>query len=84
MTIIKVIKIPRPFKKKQDKRYPCTNLGYINMLWDSKKAKEAKISGIISLIVLIAFFTFGLISKEIFIMFLTGKGINKAANWMIG
>lgn len=84
MTIVKVVKVPKLFQKKEDKRYPLSDLGYVQMLWDIKQAKLGKINSIISITIIIGMFGIGLLSKELLILLLTGKGMNKFASWMIG
>lgn len=84
MTVVTVIKLPRPFPKKVIKGYPITPMGGAQMELDIKQAKQAMINGVISVTLLIGFFAAGWISKEIFILFMAGKGMNKLASMLVG
>jgi len=84
MNIVKVVKLPRLFKKKEDKCYSCTPVGQVQMAWDIKQAKQSKINNATYAVAIIAMFGFGFLSKEFLIMILAGKGMGKFAGWMIG
>lgn len=84
MKIIKSIKAPKFFQKKEDKTYSLTPLGQCKMEWDIKKEKERKINGVVSIAVILGMFAAGFLSKEFFVMIMAGKGIGKFAGWMIG
>ena len=82
--MIKVIKLPKLFPKKKVKAYSITPLGQTQMLWDVKKAKEAKITGITSMATIILLFGLGVLTKELFIMIMVSKGFGKIAVAMFG
>jgi len=54
------------------------------MLWEQKQEKLGKINNIIGLVVILGMFTFGILGKELFIILLANKGINKITSFMIG
>ena len=82
--MIKTIKVPKLFQKKEDKSYPVTDLGYVQMMWDMKQAKLGKINGVISIGIVLGMFAAGFLGKEFVIMILAGKGMGKFASWMVG
>ena len=84
MKIVKVIKLPKLFQKKEDKTYSLTPLGQCKMEWDIKQNKLSKINGVISVAIILGMFGAGFLSKEFFIMIMAGKGMGKFAGWMVG
>ena len=70
------------FKKKM-KTYPLTAHGYAQMELDIKMEKQEKINNVTSVIVLLTFLGFGLLSKEFLILYFTGKGIEFVTNLFI-
>ena len=84
MMIVKTIKLPKLFQKKEDKGYPLTDLGYVQMMWDMKQAKLGKIKGVISIAIVMGMFGLGFLSKEFVIMIMAGKGMGKFASWIVG
>ena len=69
---------------KKVKTYPDTELGFVQMEFDKKQAKINKVNGVIGLVVTIGMFTLGFLSKELFILMVTTKGLSKIASIFIG
>ena len=84
MSVVKVIKIPKLFQKKEPKSYPMTPVGQVQMIWDIKQEKLGKINGVISIGIILGMFAAGFLGKEFVVMVLAGKGMGKVAGWMIG
>ena len=76
------MKIKRLLKK--EKTYALTPSGRMQMEFDIGKAKEAKVSGIVSVIVIVGMFTLGFLSWEFVSMILVSKGISKVTNILVG
>lgn len=70
--------------RKKEKRYKFTAIGYAQMLLDIKQEKMNKINGYTSLIVILIMFVIGLLSKELMIIILANKGINKVTSLLVG
>ena len=66
MNIVKVIKLPKLFQKKEAKSYSCTPVGQVQMAWDIKQAKQGKINNAAYMVALIAMFGFRIFFKRIF------------------
>jgi len=69
---------------KKDKSCKMNSLECAKMLWEQKQEKLGKINNIIGLVVILGMFTFGILGKELFIILLANKGINKITSFMIG
>jgi len=69
---------------KKVKTYPDTELGLVQMEFDKKQAKINKVNGVIGLVVTIGMFALGFLSKELFILMVTTKGLSKIASIFIG
>lgn len=64
------------FIKKKMKTYPMSAYGRAKMELDIEKEKQAKMNNILSILFLLVFFSFGLLSKEYLLLYLTSKGVN--------
>jgi len=62
--------------KKKDMRFPLTEQGIKDMFAYEKERKTKKINSYTYIVVIIAMFGFGLLSKEILMIMLANKGIN--------
>lgn len=68
---------------KKEKIYKFDRFGLAQVITDCKTEKQKKINNITSLILIAAFLGFGWMSKEFFILYLTGKGIDFATDLLI-
>lgn len=69
---------------KKEKRYKFDRFGYAQLLLDIKNEKLNKINSITSVVVILAMFGLGLVSKELLMIILANKGINKVTSLLIG
>lgn len=69
---------------KKEKRYKFDRFGYAQLLLDIKNEKLNKINSITSVVIIIAMFGLGLVSKELLMIILANKGINKVTSLLIG
>ena len=71
-------------KKEKIKTYAMTPLGYAKLMYEEKQEKLGRINGVVGLAVILGMFGIGFLSKELFIVILTGKGIKVVTNYMVG
>ncbi len=69
---------------KKGKRYKFDRFGYAQLLLDIKNEKLNKINSVTSIIIILAMFGLGLVSKELLMIILANKGINKVTSLLIG
>lgn len=69
---------------KKEKRYKFDRFGYAQLLLDIKNEKLNKINSVTSVVIIIAMFGLGLVSKELLMIILANKGINKVTSLLIG
>ena len=70
--------------KKKETIYPFSAFGHVKMDWDCAQAKQAKITGIIRIAVILGMFALGYMSKEFVSMMLISKGIGKLTTVLAG
>lgn len=61
---------------KKEKIYKFDRTGLAEVKYDIKKEKQSKMDSIISVLLLLVFFSFGALSKEYMLFVLAGKGVN--------
>lgn len=71
-------------RRKNEKVYEFSTLGYVKALWDIRQEKLNRINSVISLIIILAMLGLGILSKEIGIVMLANMGIGKITNWLVG
>lgn len=63
------------FNKKEN-IYKFDRTGLAQVMYDIKKEKQSKMDSVISILILLVFFSFGVLSKEYLLLYFTGKGVN--------
>lgn len=70
--------------KEKEKTYKFDKYGYAQALLDIKTEKMSKINNVTNIILLLALFGVGFLSKEFLILCFASKGIDVITGWIIG
>lgn len=60
--------------KKREKIYKFDRMGLAQVMYDIRKERQAKVDNVLSVLFILMFFSFGLLSKEFLLLYVTGKG----------
>ena len=70
--------------KKKEIVYPFSVYGHVKMDMECRQMKQAKITGVVGIMVILSMFALGFMSKEFVSMILISKGIGKVTTVLAG